>query len=264
MDALRGFAAGGDDSAAASIAEIAAIQGAWEEVIPNAGRLIANPGAVYAGNVFDDMVRLLGRAGHETRKWDVIVGLAASARESVGARVPQEHQRVRFFRILDGLVAYARRQGAPPHELVAVFAVPGAAPRDPQQHEKAYRDAVANVHVHRPDLKNKPQDLARHLFALAVTYGGDDDAVRIYSQEGHGPGFDFDAAVHVARVLARRGSTEEAWKVLEGKLPLWGPVDKAQVAPVVLVVDEGLRKVMSVERCKAVLATPRGPAAQSA
>src|SRR5262245_46733062 len=76
LPVLAACAAAGDDSAAASLAELLAFLGRWEEVIPNAARLIANPFAVAAGNVFDDMVRLLGRAGRQTGAWDRI-GAAA-------------------------------------------------------------------------------------------------------------------------------------------------------------------------------------------
>jgi hypothetical protein len=262
LDALRGFASAGDDSAAASVAELAGFQGGWDEVIAHAGRLIANPGAVYAGNIFDDMVRLLGRSGHETAQWDVIGSLAVSAKETIGKGVTQEHLRVRYVRILDELGAYAARRGGPPHELVAVFGGTGDRPRDPKKEEAAYRDAVDNVHVHRPNLKGKPEELARHLFALAVTYGKEEDALRLHAQHGHAGPFDFDAAVHVAKVLVRRGKPDDAWQAVQAKLAAWIPVDKAQVAPAVLIVDDDLRKIMSPERCKAVLATPRGPAAR--
>lgn len=262
LEALRDFASKGDDSAAASFAELAAFRGDWSGVIPHAGRLAANPGAVYAGNVFDDMIRLLGRAGHETSRWDLVGKAAESARQSVEKSAGAENARVRALRILDGLKAYAGRRGAAPHELVAVFGEPGGPKREPHKEEAAYRDAVDNAHVHRPDLKGKPDKLARHHFALAVTFGREDDAIRVYGEHAAKPSFAFDAAAHVAKLLARRGKPDEAWQAVSAKLPMWWPVDQAQVAPVVLLVDEDLRAIMSPERREAVLATPRGTAAQ--
>ena len=50
------------------------------------GAVIANPYAVAAGNVFNDMVRLLGRAGHETGAWDRIAAAAGEARTRVEER----------------------------------------------------------------------------------------------------------------------------------------------------------------------------------
>lgn len=66
ISSLQGFADKGDAAASASLAELLAFRGRWEDVIVHAGRLAANPGTVYAGNVFDDMIGLLGRAGQET------------------------------------------------------------------------------------------------------------------------------------------------------------------------------------------------------
>lgn len=66
---LREIAAGGEHAACASLAELLAFKGEWNELIPNAARLIAHSDTVYAGNIFDDMIRLLGRAGHETGRW---------------------------------------------------------------------------------------------------------------------------------------------------------------------------------------------------
>src|SRR5829696_2670904 len=122
--ALRRCAEQGDNGACASLAELLAFRGEWVECIPNAGRLIANPGAVYAGNVFDDMIRLLGCAGRETGQWTEIERLAATARASVDRAVTRPHLRKRYFTILDRLRAYARGGGAPPHELIAIFQPP--------------------------------------------------------------------------------------------------------------------------------------------
>jgi hypothetical protein len=39
----------------------------------------------------------------------------------------------------------------------------------------------------------------------------------------------------------------------------WWPVGHAQVAPVILLIDENLFTMMTPERCRLVLSTPRGP-----
>src|SRR5688572_20741714 len=61
-----------DAAAAASLAELLAFRGDWDGVARNAARLIAQPSAVYAGNVFDDMVRLVALAGHRGVPWSRI------------------------------------------------------------------------------------------------------------------------------------------------------------------------------------------------
>lgn len=61
LDALLALHAAGDAAASASAAEILAFQGRWDDMVPCAKAILANPGAVYAGNVIDDMKALLKR-----------------------------------------------------------------------------------------------------------------------------------------------------------------------------------------------------------
>ena len=241
----------GDDSACASLAELQAFLGRWAGCIPNAARLIANPYAVYAGNVFNDMVRLLGRAGHETGSWEAVAEAATEARARVEERlrvnamqfpeVKVEAERTRLFAILDRLADYARSQGAPPHELVQIFSAgPAASPPN----EAAYRDALASG-------KSKPP--ARQL-ALAIAFAVDAEAIRLFPSV---PDADFDQAAFVARALIRQGEPEKAWEAVAGSLPRWFPVDAAQVAPVVLLTDELLRQITTPERADFVARSPR-------
>jgi len=53
-----------------------------------------------------------------------------------------------------------------------------------------------------------------------------------------------------------------AWVAIESNLKHWWPVDHAQVTPLVLLTDEHLEAVMTPERCRLVLSTPRGPKAR--
>ena len=76
---LRELAEAGSVSASASLAELAAFRGEWNVVVEHAARLAAEPGAVYAGNVFHDMVRLLALAGERGRPWDEIEEAASRA-----------------------------------------------------------------------------------------------------------------------------------------------------------------------------------------
>ncbi len=85
LPVLARHAEAGDDGAAASAAELSAYLWRWDEVIGQAARLIANPYAVYAGNVFHELVLLLGRAGHQTGDWRAIARVADAASERVEA-----------------------------------------------------------------------------------------------------------------------------------------------------------------------------------
>ena len=85
LPVLARHAEAGDDGAAASAAELSAYLWRWDDVIGQAARLIANPLAVYAGNVFDELVLLLGRAGHETGDWRAIARAASGEATATAA-----------------------------------------------------------------------------------------------------------------------------------------------------------------------------------
>jgi hypothetical protein len=263
LGSLESFSAKGDDSAAASLAELYAFLGQWEKVIPNAGRLIANPGAVYAGNVFDDMVKLLGRAGHCSSKWSRVIEVVTAAMKANDSRdygnKYREPMRKRNDEIFRNLIEYANRQGKPPHELLAIFGVRDCmAAMSPQEREEWYWNAVKNVDSLRPDLRKNPQAKAEHFFSLAEGIL-EDEALRLY--EAHGATFvmAWQAAEYVAGIYVRRGNANAAWAAIKSNLSKWWPVGNAQVAPVVLLIDEHLNTLMTPERCQLVLSTPRGP-----
>lgn len=108
------------------------------------------------------------------------------------------------------------------------------------------------------DLKKNPQAKVEYFFSLAKG-GLEDEALRLY--EAHGEHFvmAWQAAEYVAPVYVRRGNPEAAWAAIEANLKNWWPVDQAQVAPVVLLINEYLETLMTPERCQLVLSTPRGP-----
>jgi len=243
----------GSAAAAASLAELSAFRGDWPQVVRCARMLIAEPTAVYAGNVFEDMVQLLALAGHEGEPWESVGAAAAHGLDALEASDTCEHGRHHLGTILEALAGYAERRGEGPHELVR----PGGPPQGPIDLDE-YRDGVDDVLVHRPNLKGKPDQLARHLFALAVVYRQPDDMVARFFDAPEA--MDFDQAVEVARVLVDRGEAPRAWAVLAERIPSWWPVDDAQVAPMVLLTDRSLRPLVTPERAAQVLATARGHA----
>jgi len=267
LESLESFASKGDNSAAASLAELYAFLGQWEKVIANAGRLITNPSAVYAGNVFNDMINLLGCAGHHSGRWDRIIEVVASAvkaNQSLSNGVQDESFQIRNDKVLRNLIEYANRRGNPPHELLAIFGVWDCmAGMTKQEREAWYQNAVKNVDSIRPDLKKNPQAKAEYFFSLA-TEVSENEALKLY--EAHGTTFHmaWQAAEYIAGVYVRRGNPAAAWGAIEINLSKWWPVDKAQVAPVKLLIDEHLAKLITDDRCRFVLSTPRGPEAAKA
>jgi hypothetical protein len=273
LESLEAFASKGDDAAASSLAELYAFLGQWDKVISNAGRLIANPGAVYAGNVFHDMVQLLGRAGHRSREWSLIIEAVEAARKTNANRFAELRQEAkdrihrdiyeqtenRNEKIFRNLIEYAERQGTPPHELLAIFGVSaGNDLRSEEEKRTWYEEIVKNADTIRPDLKKNPQVKVEYFFSLAKGTL-EDEALRLY--EAHGKNFvmAWQAAEYVAPVYIRRGNAVAAWAAIEANLKNWWPVDQAQVAPLVLLTNEYLETLMTPERCQLVLSTPRGP-----
>ncbi|MFD9483711.1 SMI1/KNR4 family protein [Streptomyces sp. NPDC059991] len=73
----------------------------------------------------------------------------------------------------------------------------------------------------------------------------------------------FGEAVRVARELARRARPEAAWLALLEAAPSWMPLTPDHIAPVGLLADSVLGPLLTPERGRALLATPRGAAAPS-
>jgi hypothetical protein len=273
LESLEAFAAKGDDGAAASLAELYAFLGRWDRVITNAGRLIANPGAVFAGNVFNDMIQLLGRAGHRSGEWQRVIKVVEAASDANISRCADlrcnersevrrdilKNTEERNEKIFCNLIQYAKRQGKPPHELLAIFGVRNCMDEMSEQERKAwFEDAVKNADSLRPDLKKDPQAKIEHVFSLAKGVL-EDEALRLYEVHGKTFGMAWQAAEYVAPIYVRRGSPEVAWAAIESNLKRWWPVDHAQVTPLVLLTNEYLDTLMTPERCQLVLSIPRGP-----
>ena len=117
LDVLVQLAGSGDPAAAASAAEILAFRGRWKELVSFATALVANPKAVYAGNVFTDMCCLLRRAARKLNAPDII--------EIAASKVPAGME--------------SRRDAVLLRDYVEPSAQPGPANRE--RFEEAVRDA---------------------------------------------------------------------------------------------------------------------------
>lgn len=67
----------------------------------------------------------------------------------------------------------------------------------------------------------------------------------------------FRWALEVARSLARAGATDEAWEVIEAALPQWRSDSPHRIAPVVLLTDPVLRRLITPARARQIVTTPR-------
>ncbi|MFF2848240.1 SMI1/KNR4 family protein [Streptomyces sp. NPDC058001] len=68
----------------------------------------------------------------------------------------------------------------------------------------------------------------------------------------------FGEAVDRARGLARWGDTDGAWRTLRNALPLWEPLGPDHLAPLGWVADPLLGPLLTPERGRELLSTPRG------
>ncbi|WP_405812852.1 SMI1/KNR4 family protein [Streptomyces sp. NBC_01390] len=96
--------------------------------------------------------------------------------------------------------------------------------------------------------------------------GADDDLVSLahamldqvrngtYRYSAAGP---FGEAVERARQLARWGDTDGAWRTLTDALPLWEPLGPDHLAPLGWVADPLLGQLLTPERGRELLSTPR-------
>jgi len=252
--ALRGFAEAGDASAAASAAEVLAYLGMWGDLIPLAGQFVADPFSTYAGNVFDDMVRLLGRAAIEAGEWSVVAKLAREAWAKIDAALDRNAQdfpepkiasvRARLSKILDHLASAADRNDvAACAEPILIFGVVHPASR-----REDFEAAIAMKINLAPERR----------LALAIAFRLDDEMRRYYPQLTK-PAM-FDQSLHVVKAMLRAGDADEAARTLDANWPNWYPCDIAQVAPVAPVTDTLLLPLMSVERRERLIRTPRAGA----
>jgi len=227
-----------DALAAVSAAEILAYQGDWRGVIEHAAVFVKDLTVVGGSNLFDDILELLRRAGRETGDWPAVVAAAKGVPERA---VPHFHTVAKVF-VRD--IGKGIHQKPPESD-------PGRGQPDRSAYDQWEREGPTSKRF-----KGQPEALARHLFALAVGYGLDDEALALFS--AHRDTLGFDKAAHVARILVKRGRPEEAWEVLDGKMGKWHAGWVMSVAPVELLIDPVLAQLMTPARCAKVLATPRG------
>jgi hypothetical protein len=256
---LRNLADSGDDASAASLAELYAFLGHWDDVIACMGRVILKLGALPNQDGFpDNLLRLLGRAGHETGRWEDIEKLAAAAvaaeRQRGYDKGPEQVSNA-FVAWFENLQAYCGRRGRPPHELIRIFGNIDPVDRLTEAERRAkYEAAVAGEYTER--LKSKPAEYACDRISLARNMKLDDEMIRIFEE--------FPTAIYlrdaldVARAYMRRENANAAWEVLRDRIPQSAGSPPEHVAPVILLVDDVLRQLMTRERCDLVLSTPRG------
>lgn len=261
---LRELAADEDQLSAVSLAELCAFQGFWDEVVANLGRVILNLGAIQNWESYPGrLLHLLARAGHETGRWqeiDDLAGAAIVAESNRGYDQYHVHVQNAFVVWFENLQAYCRRCGRPPHELTRVYDIPDPVDQLTEAERRSrYEDALGHKNAVR--LQEKPSEYANHRFAIAKNMKLDDELIRIYEELPSA--FYFNDALDVSRAYMKAGNADAAWEVLRERLHQSVGGLPEQVAPIILLIDEALRPLMTRERCNLVLSTPRGREART-
>jgi hypothetical protein len=242
--------------AAAALAEIEAFRGQWQDLLRHEFAFMHRPDSVYAGNVFADARNLVALAGLKTGAWTEIENQTKSIRDELFAKSSLKQYvdgTSRDASGMDQLIEFARSKGksAFPWDLNSDGLSEDALAKE-WQSGMAYIDA---------NTKNKTERVGSY-FDYACNIRAYRAGAQLFDEFGFKGTESFDTHVFVASSLARAKRADEAWEVVEQALRHWVPVDPAQMAPVLLLIDEGLRPLMTPERCQWVLSTPRGPGAE--
>ncbi|WP_208036143.1 DUF6461 domain-containing protein [Streptomyces cyanogenus] len=115
--------------------------------------------------------------------------------------------------------------------------------------------AAEHVSAHRDD-----SSWTYHLGGASTALAETADGILRDVREGtyrYAPEGAFGRAVAEAREQARWGDADGAWRTLRAALPEWRPVGPEHIAPVGLCADPLLGPLLTLERGREVLATPR-------
>ncbi|GAB3211218.1 SMI1/KNR4 family protein [Marinactinospora thermotolerans] len=144
-----------------------------------------------------------------------------------------------------------------PHVVAAIGAGQLAAEAVPLYLVHHARDSTTPVG--RTPLEEAARDFTKALPELLADSGGataDPDAWIVARRVPEPPAF--ERALETARALAAEGRGDDAWTVVRRALPDWTPTSPNRVAPVVLLTDPALRDVVTPDRAREVVSTPRG------
>lgn len=171
--------------------------------------------------------------------------------------------------VLDEAVRFGRpRAGLLSAQLRALLDGHGWVPVDPRMDDPLYAYEVLPLKV-RDHLRERRTDDTFVLGPVTDDYATDRERARVvleqirqrtYEYTAPGP---FGRAVKQARDMARWGDTDAAWRVLAAAVPHWEPYREDHVAPFGLLGDPLLGPVITPERGRRLLTTPRAGHAEA-
>jgi hypothetical protein len=160
------------------------------------------------------------------------------------------------------------RAGLLAAQLRALLDGRGWVPVDPRMDDPLYAGEVLPLKV-RDHLRERRRDDTFVLGPVTEDYATDRERARAvleqirqrtYEYTSPGP---FGRAVKEARELARWGDTDGAWRLLAAAVPQWEPYREDHVAPFGLLGDPLLGPVVTPERGRQLLITPRAGQAEA-
>ncbi|MBL1104418.1 SMI1/KNR4 family protein [Streptomyces sp. 5-8] len=160
------------------------------------------------------------------------------------------------------------RAGLLSSQLRALLNGRGSVPVDPRMDDPLYAGEVLPLRVS-DHLRERRSDDTLVLGPVTEDYATDRERARVvleqirqrtYEYSSQGP---FGRAVEEARELARWGDTDGAWRVLAAAVPLWEPYREDHVAPFGLLGDPLLGPLVTPERGRQLLTTPRAGQARA-
>ncbi|WAL94020.1 SMI1/KNR4 family protein [Streptomyces sp. Je 1-369] len=154
-------------------------------------------------------------------------------------------------------------------QLRALLERSGAVPLDPRMDDPLYAGEVLPLKV-RNHLREGRSDDRFVLGPVTDDYASDRDRAAVVLEQIKGRTYEyvspgvFGRAVEEARELARWGDTDGAWRVLAAAVPRWEPYGEDHVAPIGLLGDPLLGPVITPERGRELLLTPRAGQGEAA
>ncbi len=231
IEALRGFVAQGDASAAGALSLLLAFRGRWEESLELSAIVLANTDEFHHMNVPFEHCKLAVRAGVHTGRWDDVAAAVRRAKAGSAGNGP----------------ARANKSAKAREDLLNV-------PDGDDELSEADNAAAYAAYLEKgapSTYSHNETQRTRHHFIMAVRYRRWDAVRRLFAE--HPESCHFDDAIEVARFV----EVDEAWPMILASLSRWCPVYYAQVAPAELLTEPVVREWMTPERCEQVLATPR-------
>jgi hypothetical protein len=233
--------AAADPMAAASLMQLQAFRGQWNEVAKLGLPLVDQLDAFDTLNVYSDSVALVAWAGVNGAP---VRGAELKPRIKKGSEPPVKIALQNAIKLL-----------ADPKKNGRIFL------SDSESDPKGYAEAVEEMRTSEPKLwgPKKSAELTDRLLGIARAYGEHKQAIEL--AKGDTSAVSFEQTVFVTEALIKKKDLKGAWSFLEPRLKDWWPLDEAEVAPVILLLNPELKRLMTPERCERVLATPRGSGA---